>query len=310
MVSATTLEVQEFLTSKVPELLDVFATSEVLAGNLRNRHIRVITGGSMHQPTVVSVINHKGGVGKTSTVVNLAAGLAKLDKVILVVDLDTQMNLTHSLIGDLQEDAFCISDAMIKPQIAIKDIIRKTSVRNVDIAPSGESMVNLELELHSAIDRERRLKRILTRVDLNRYDYIIVDNAPHIGLATINSLMASHFYLVPVSAEYLPLVGLKHLIRTIEQIKPYHPDIMNLGYLITMVDRREGISTDVENILRETFQEEVFNHIVRVNTKIKSCPQHKKTIFDVERESGKGHTDYLNVAKEFLTRSEKARGAP
>lgn len=258
----------------------------------------------MGHPTIVSVINHKGGVGKTSTVVNLAAGLAKLEKKILVVDLDTQMNLTHSLIGDLPEEAPCISEVMIRSQIPITHIIQKTPVQNVDIAPSGESMVNLELELHSAIDRERRLMRAFTTPELQKYDYIIVDNAPHIGLATINSLMASTFYLVPVSAEYLPLVGLKHLIRTINQIKPYHPQIQNIGYLLTMVDRREGISTVVEKILRETFQNEVFETIVRINTKIKSCPQKKQTIFDVENSRGKGQEDYFNVAKEFLQRME------
>ncbi len=257
---------------------------------------------------IVSIINHKGGVGKTSTVVNLAAGLARFDKRVLVVDLDTQMNLTHSLIGDLPEEVPCIADVMIKNPIAISEIIKATPIANVDIAPSGESMVNLELELHSAIDRERRLMRAFSTPELQKYDFILIDNAPHIGLATINSLMASHFFMVPVSAEYLPLVGLKHLIRTIDQIAPYHPSLQNLGYLLTMVDRREGISTVVEKILRETFQTQVFETIVRINTKIKSCPQKKQTIFDVESARGKGHEDYLNVAKEFLQRVETSRG--
>jgi chromosome partitioning protein len=262
----------------------------------------------MAESTIVSIINHKGGVGKTSTVVNLAAGLSKLGKSVLVVDLDTQMNLTHSLIGDLPEDAPSISEVMIKNPLTITSIIQKTNVPNVDIAPSGESMVNLELELHSAIDRERRLKRALTMPELQKYEYILIDNAPHVGLATINSLMASQYYLVPVSAEYLPLVGLKHLIRTIDQIKPYHTEIQNVGYLLTMVDRREGISTVVERLLRETFQHEVFESIVRINTKIKSCPQRKETIFDVEGSKGKGQEDYLNVAKEFLQRVEASYG--
>ena len=262
----------------------------------------------MKQPVVVSVINHKGGVGKTSTVVHLAAGLAKLKKHVLVVDLDTQMNLTHSLIGDLPEDVLCISDAMIGSRVAINNIIKATPVANVDIAPSGEAMVNLELELHSAINREHRLKSVLATSELQKYDYVIIDNAPHIGLATINSLMASQFYLVPVSAEYLPLVGLKHLIKTISQIKPYHPTIQNLGYLLTMVDRRESISTDVEGILRDTFQDEVFKSYVRINTKLKSCPQKKQSIFYVEGPICKGHTDYLNISKEFLMRVEKANG--
>ena len=256
----------------------------------------------MTQPTIVSIINHKGGVGKTSTVVNLAAGLSRLGKSVLVVDLDTQMNLTHSLIGDISEETPCISEVMINNPLTISKIIQRTGIPNVDIAPSGEAMVNLELELHSAIDRERRLKRALTVPELQKYEFVLVDNAPHVGLATINSLMASQYYLVPVSAEYLPLVGLKHLIRTIDQIRPYHTQIQNIGYLLTMVDRREGISTVVEQLLRETFQHEVFKTIVRINTKIKSCPQRRLTIFDVEGSKGKGQEDYLNVAREFLQR--------
>lgn len=262
----------------------------------------------MQPPVIVSVINHKGGVGKTSTVVHLAAGLAMQGKKTLVVDLDTQMNLTHSLIGDLPEEAPCISDVMIKDKISLKSIIQSTPVANLDIAPSGESMVNLELQLHSVIGREFKLKSVLGDSALQNYDYVIIDNAPHVGLATVNSLMASHYYLVPVSAEYLPLVGLKHLMRTIDQIKPLHPHIQNIGYLLTMVDRRESIATDIENILRETFTDEVFTNIVRINTKLKACPQKRKTIFDVEKSKGKGHMDYLNVTNEFLNRLEKLHG--
>lgn len=256
----------------------------------------------MKKPIIVSVVNHKGGVGKTSTVVNLGAGLAKKNKSVLVVDLDTQMNLTHSLIGDLSEGALCVCDAMIKDKVPLKDIIQKTSIANLDIAPSGESMVNLELQLHSAIGREYRLKKLIGSSKLKEYDYILIDNAPHVGLATINSLMASQFFLVPISAEYLPLVGLRHLLKTIDQIKPLHPEIKNLGYLLTMVDRREGISKDVEQILRETFQKEVFKTVVRINTKLKACPQKRKSIFETEGPKGKGSMDYSNVTKEFLKR--------
>lgn len=262
----------------------------------------------MKNPIVVSVMNHKGGVGKTATVVNLAAGLARLKKNVLVIDLDTQMNLTHSLIGDLPEDAQCVSDTLVRDSLPLRNIIRPSPIERVDIAPSGESMVNLELELQSVIDREKRLKKAISTIDTQKYDFILIDNAPHIGLATINSLMASHYFLVPVSAEYLPLVGLKYLLKTVGRIRTEHPDLQNLGFLLTMVDRRESISTDVENILRETFDSDVFKSIVRVNTKLKACPQRKKSIFEVEPPSGKGHTDYMNVSKEFLKRVGKLNG--
>lgn len=262
----------------------------------------------MTEPLIISIINHKGGVGKTSTVVNLAAGLGRLGNKVLVVDLDMQMNLTHSLIGDLKEDELCIFSMIMNDKLAVKDIIRQTPINNVELLPSGESMINLELQLHSAIGREFKLKNKLRSSELSKFDYILIDNAPHVGLATINSLIASHGYLVPVSAEYLPLVGLRHLLRTIDQIKPLHPSIQNIGYLLTMVDRREKISTDVENILRETFRQEVFETVVRVNTKFKACPQKKLSIFDVEKSQDKGFTDYANATKELIKKSERLYG--
>lgn len=256
----------------------------------------------MKKPIVISIINHKGGVGKTTSTVNLAAGLAKMGKRVLAVDLDTQMNLTHSLIGDLQEDEPNIAEAILNQNVSIKSIIKPTRVENLDIAPSGESMVDLELKLHAAFGRESLLKKALLSEKLHNYDYIILDNQPHLGLTTVNGLIASHYYLVPVSAEYLPMIGIKHLIKTIDQIKPLNPNIRNLGYLLTMVDRREGISKDVEKILRQSFDEEVFENVVRINTKLKACPQKKQTIFDAEGTKGKGHSDYLNVTKELLER--------
>jgi chromosome partitioning protein len=278
---------------------------EVACGKMPNSGLIQPQKGAVFMPksVIVSVINHKGGVGKTSTVVNVAAGLALRKKRVLVIDLDTQMNLTHSLIGDLPEDELSICDVIISDKTPLAKIIKKTQIAGVDIAPSGESMVNLELQLHSAIGREFKLKRVLAcSSELASYDYILIDNAPHVGLATVNSLMASEYFMVPVSSEYLPLVGLKHLLRTIDQIKPLHPGIKNLGYLLTMVDRREGISSDVEKILRETFLDEVFTNIVRVNTKLKACPQKRQSIFDAEKPGGRGYADYSQVTDEFLAR--------
>lgn len=254
------------------------------------------------KPTIVSIINHKGGVAKTTSVVNLAAGLAMLGKKVLTVDLDTQMNLTHSLIGDLPEHELSISEAILNDKIDIMQVIKETSIDGVHILPSGESMVDLDLKLQAAFGRESLLKRTLSSKNLDVYDFILLDNQPHLGLTTVNSLVASHHYLVPISAEYLPLVGLRNLIRTIEQIMPLNPGIGKLGYLLTMVDRREGISTDVESILRNNFPDDVFKTVIRINTKLKACPQKRQTIFQVESPKGKGYMDYLNATNELLKR--------
>lgn len=258
------------------------------------------------KPIIISIINHKGGVGKTTTTVNIAAGLAKLGKNVLAVDLDTQMNLTHSLINDLEEDEQNITEAILNEKVSLKAVIRPTQVNNLHIAPSGETMVDLDLSLLAMpVRREFKLKDALKDKEINDYDFILIDNPPHISVTTINSLIASHYYIVPVSAEYLPLVGIKHLIKTIDLIKPANPSIRNLGYILTMVDRRESISSDVETILRDSFPEDVFKNVIRINTKMKACPQKKQTIFQAEPARGKGCSDYLNVTKELLARLEK-----
>lgn len=256
-------------------------------------------------PVIISVLNHKGGVGKTTTTVNVAAGLAKLGKKVLVIDLDTQMNLTHSLIDDLREDELNISEAILNEKVSLKSIVKSTQINNLYIAPSGESMVDLDLGLHAApVRREFKLKDVLKEKEISGYDFILLDNPPHISFTTVNSLIASSYYIVPVSAEYLPLVGIKHLIKTIEAIKPSNPSISNLGYVLTMVDKREGISGDIEKILRESFPKEVFKSVVRINTKLKACPQKKQTIFQAETAKGKGYIDYMNVTNELLKRLE------
>lgn len=257
------------------------------------------------KPVVISVLNHKGGVGKTTTTVNIAAGLSRKGKKVLAIDLDTQMNLSHSLIDDLAEDEPNISEAILNEKVSLKAIVKPTGIENLYIAPAGETMVNLELNLHSTpIRREFKLKDVLREKDVADYDFILIDNPPHIGFTVLNSLIASDYYVVPVSAEYLPLVGIKHLIKTIEAIKPSNPTLSNLGYILTMVDRREGISGDVENLLREAFPGEVFESVIRVNTKLKACPQKKQTIFQAETPKGKGHQDYSNLTNELLKRLE------
>lgn len=255
------------------------------------------------KPIIISVCNCKGGVAKTSSVINLGAGLAMQGKKVLLIDLDTQANLTHSLIGDITENDYSITEAILNEKVTLKSIVKPTSVKCLDIAPAGWSMVDLELKLHSAFGRESLLKRALNNDFANQYDFIIIDNGPHVGLKVVNSLVASKYYLTPVSAEYLPLVGIKHLINVIDQIRPLNTSISNLGYLITMVDRREGISADVENILRENFGDDVFKTVIRINTKLKAAPQKRQTIFQIETPKGKGYSDYLNATKELLQRT-------
>ena len=258
----------------------------------------------MKKPQIISIVNSKGGVSKTTSSVNIAAGLAKTGYSILLADLDPQGNLTHSLIGDLPDGEPNITEA-IRGKVSLESIVKATHINGLDIAPAGESMVDLDLHLQSELGRETKLRGILQGKFASKYDFILIDNSPHVSLKTINSLVSSHYFLVPVSAEYLPLVGLRHLLKIIELVKPLNTSLRNLGFLITMVNRRESIGTDVEKILRDTFSEDVFKNVVRVNTKLKACPQKRQTVFEAEKPSGKGYTDYLNVTKELLKRLEK-----
>lgn len=262
----------------------------------------------MSRPSIViSVINHKGGTAKTTSAVHLAAAFARKGKKVLAIDLDTQANLTHWLIGELEPNELTIAECILDKSIPLSKIVKPTDTLNLFIAPAGESMVDLELKLHSAMDRERLLKRTLAAAK-GEYDIIVLDNPPNIGLTTVNALTASDYYIVPVSCEYLPMVGIKHLLNTIDQIRSLNDKLTNLGYLLTMVDKREGIAADVEDILRKNFKNDVLKHVVRVNTKLKACPQKKKTIFDIEPASGRGYQDYMNVGKEILKRMEALSG--
>lgn len=259
------------------------------------------------ETVIISVINHKGGTAKTTSTVHLAAALARKGKKVLVVDLDTQANLTHWLIGDISEGELSITECILDKDVAMQQAIKPSKVKNLDVLPAGESMVDLEIKLNSIIGRELLLKRALEKVRGN-YDYIFIDNPPNISLTTINALIASDYFIVPVSCEYLPMVGIKHLLNTIEKIRPLNVNLRNLGYVLTMVDRREGITEDVEEILRSNFQQEIFKTVIRINTKLKACPQKKVTIFDVEPPQGRGHQDYMNVGKEILKRMEAMSG--
>lgn len=261
---------------------------------------------TMKSATIVSLINHKGGTAKTTTAVNLAAALAIAGKRVLAIDLDTQANLTHWLVGDLEESAPTIAECILGDK-SLANILKATNIDNLSIAPAGSSMVDLEIKLQGQIGREFLLKKALESIKKD-YDFIILDNPPSIGLTTANALVASQYFLVPVSSEYLPLVGIKHLLKTISMIQNLNQGLKNLGYLLTMVDRREGIASDVEDILRKNFKNEVLKNVIRINTKLKACPQRRMTIFEMESEKGKGYQDYMSVGKEILKRLEASGG--
>ena len=256
----------------------------------------------------LAVSNQKGGVGKTTSAVNLGAALALMGYKTLVVDLDIQCNATHILLRDLREDEPGMCEILLAEK-KVDTIVRETKVPNLFLAPSGESLVHADLNLAGMIGRDSVLRGCLNSDKIREFHYVIIDTAPYLGLLTINALVATDYVLIPVSCEFLPMLGIRWFMRTLDQVRnKLHPDLKVVGYLLTMFDRREGISADVEDILRSQFGDMVFDTIIRVNTKHKASPSENMTIFEYENSaSGRGTVDYWKLAVEFLERLDNGQ---
>jgi chromosome partitioning protein len=256
----------------------------------------------MADPIVVSVANQKGGVGKTTTAVNLAAGLARKGIKTLLVDLDIQGSASATLGMTPTDEAMDVARVLLDER-PLEQAILATRLDGLSIAPAGERMAVVDLHLASVYGRERVFERALKCPGVSAFDVVVVDTAPYLGLLTINALVAAHKVLIPVSCEYLPMLGLKLLGETLQKLRDRAgAQAAVLGYLLTMVDRRERITTEVEELLRKRFGADVFDCVIRTNTQHKSAPSHKKTIFEHEPEGGKGREDYEALTREVSTR--------
>jgi chromosome partitioning protein len=240
---------------------------------------------------ILCIANQKGGVGKTTTAVNLAAGLARRGKKVLLVDLDIQGSATATLGLRVTEGEPSVADCLIHER-QIEHVLRETPTEGLFVAPAGEMLATVDIQLASAMAREHVLERSLSTV-VEKVDHVIIDTAPYLGLLTMNALVAAEHLIVPVSCEYLPMLGLKLFTETLDRIRTRLGASCDvLGFLLTMYDKREKITTEVEAILRRKFGDAVFADPIRVNTRHKAAPSHKKTIYDFEGAAGKGRSDY------------------
>ena len=251
---------------------------------------------------VISIVNQKGGVGKTTTAVNLGAFLAKKRKKVLIIDLDPQGNATSGYGFDKTELENTVYDLLVNEE-DISTVIASTSVKNVDMCPTNINLAGAEVELVSAISRETILRRAIEPV-LDRYDYIIIDCPPSLGLLTINALAACEGVIVPIQGEYYALEGLTQLIDTINMIKKkLNPSIGILGVVITMHDRRTQLTKQVVEEVQKYFGDKVFNTFIPRNVRLAEAPSHGQTIDEYDAKS-KGSLAYQALANEVIKRTK------
>lgn len=252
---------------------------------------------------VIALANQKGGVGKTTTAINLGASFAVLEKKTLIIDADPQANATSGTGFDIRKVKTSIYECLIE-DVDPNKIILNSELENLDLIPSHIDLVGAEIEMLNLPEREFMLKKVVEKVR-DKYDYILIDCSPSLGLITVNSLTAADSVCIPVQCEYFALEGLGKLLNTIKIIQNrLNPELEIEGFLLTMYDARLRLSNQVVEEVKKHFQEMVFETIVQRNIKLSEAPSFGKPVVLYDAES-KGAINYLNLAREILQRNDQ-----
>lgn len=255
---------------------------------------------------IISVANQKGGVGKTTTTVNLGTILAKKGKKVLLIDADPQGNATSGL-GVEKEVEFSTYDVLVNETV-IEDTIQDTMIKNLKICPSNINLAGAEVELVSMMSREQRLKEKLDEIK-DKFDYILIDCPPSLGLITLNSFTASDSVLIPVQCEYFALEGLGQLLNTINLVKKHlNKEIQIEGALLTMYDIRTNLSNQVVKEVKKYFDNKVYKTVIPRNVRLSEAPSYGMPIIEYDPKS-KGAKSYVKFTKEFLKMNEEEKKA-